>query len=171
MIMSLVSINYSAVAQFNTSAQEVATPELAKQREEQKKVIVAGYLKIKNSLVISDSQKTATSASEFSEAIGKFKLKKLTADEMNAAALARRIIKQMADSIVIAPSISQQRELMDGLSLQFWSIIEKVKPENFTLYLNKCPKMRGAWISDDKKIENPYSPKDMLTCGEVIDKK
>ena len=170
-IILITAFNITTSAQVKTSAQEVATPELAQQREEQKKTLVAGYLAIKNSLVVSDSKKTATSASGFSAALEKFKFKKLTLEEMNAATTARKGIKALADSIAVAPSINEQRKLMEKLSVQFWSIIDKVKPENMMLYQQKCPMMGTTWISADKKIENPYYPKNMLTCGEVIAEK
>ncbi len=170
-IISIAAFSINTSAQVKTSAQEVATPELAQLREEQKKTIIAGYLAMKNSLVISDSKKTATSASEFSVAFGKFKFKKLTLDQMNAATAARKSIIEFADSIAVAPTINEQRNLMEKLSVQFWSIMDKVKPENMILYRQKCPMMGTTWISDDKKIENPYYPKNMLTCGEVIAEK
>jgi len=170
-IILIIAVNINTSAQVKTSAQEVATPELAQQREEQKKTVVAHYLAMKNSLVVSDFKKTATAASEFSTAFGKFKFKKLTLDEMNTATTARKDINALADSIVVSPSINEQRKLFEKLSIQFWSIVEKVKPENMMLYQQKCPMMGTTWVSDDKKIENPYYPKNMLTCGEVIAEK
>ncbi|MDY0904694.1 DUF3347 domain-containing protein [Pedobacter sp. CFBP9032] len=170
-IFSIAAFSINTRAQVKIAVPEVATPELAQLREEQKKTIIAGYLAMKNSLVISDSKKTATSASEFSAAIGKFKFKKLTLDNMNAATAARKSIKELADSIAVAPSINVQRKLMEKLSVQFWLIIDKVKPADMRLYQQKCPMMGVTWISNDKKIENPYYPKNMLSCGEVIEEK
>ncbi|WP_231424121.1 DUF3347 domain-containing protein [Pedobacter sp. Leaf250] len=166
LVIGMVNAN----AQVKTSAQEVA-PELVKQREELKTLIITNYLGIKNSLVVSDSKKTAATASEFSANFGKFKFKKLTLEEMNAATTARKSIKELADSIAIAPSINEQRKLMEKLSEKFWVIIDKVKPENMPLYQQKCPMMGTTWVSNEKKIENPYYPKNMLTCGEVIAEK
>lgn len=162
---------FTATAQIKTSAQEVATPELIKQREELKTLIITSYLGIKNGMVVSDAKKTAAFAGEFASVMGKFKFKKLTLEEMNAATTARESIKALADSITVAPSINEQRKLMEKLSEKFWIIIEKVKPENMVLYQQKCPMMGTTWISNEKKIENPYYPKNMLTCGEVIAEK
>lgn len=168
--MAVCSLSLSAIAQVKTSAQEVV-PELVKQREEQKKVIVADYINIKNALVVSDAKKAATAAGEFATAFSQFKFKKLTLEEMNAATSARKSIKALADKIAASTSLNDQRKDMEKLSVEFWAIIDKVKPENMPLYQQRCPMMGTTWVSVDKKIENPYYPKNMLTCGEVVAEK
>lgn len=170
-LLSIAAFGFSASAQVKTSAQEVATPELAEKRELLKKQVIANYLGMKNSLVLSDEKKTAAYAKEFSNSLTLFKFKKLTLEEMNIATVARQSIKALADSIIAAPSINEQRKLMEKLSTQFWANIEKYKPANTALYQQRCPMMGTTWVSDEKKIANPYYPKNMLTCGEVIAEK
>ncbi|WP_316800858.1 DUF3347 domain-containing protein [Pedobacter frigidisoli] len=158
-------------AQVKTSAQEVATPELAQKREALKNLIVTNYLGMKNSLVISDAKKTSAYAAGFADALSKFKFKKLTLEEMNASTVTRESLKSLAKHIAESASLNEQRKDMETLSAQLWTIIDKVKPENTILYQQKCPMMGTTWVSNDKKIENPYYPKNMLTCGEVIAEK
>ncbi|MBC6110803.1 DUF3347 domain-containing protein [Pedobacter fastidiosus] len=159
---------FTATAQIKTSVQEVATPELAQKREGLKKLIIANYLGMKNSLVISDVKKTSSFATEFANTLGQFKFKKLSLEEMNASTSARESITALAKHIAESASINEQRKDMEKLSEQFWVIIDKVKPEKTILYRQKCPMMGTTWVSDEKKIENPYYPKNMLTCGEVV---
>ncbi|GGE38955.1 uncharacterized protein DUF3347 [Pedobacter psychrotolerans] len=170
-ILLMAGVNMGLHAQTRTSKQEVVTPQLAQKREDLKKLILKTYLGIKNSLVISDAQKTAGYAREFSNALGQFKFKKLSLEEMNTATTARESIKKLASQISETKDINEQRKYMEKLSEQFWTIADKVKPENTILYQQKCPMMGTTWVSDEKKIENPYYPKNMLTCGEVIAEK
>ncbi|SFA54398.1 Protein of unknown function [Pedobacter suwonensis] len=169
-VMVVTGLIFNAKAQVKTSSQEV-TPELVKQRETQKNTIIASYLAIKDGLVISDAKKTAGSATEFSAALGQFKFKKLTLQQMNVATTTRISIKALADQIAASSSLDEQRKIMEKLSEQLWVIIDKLKPENTTVYQQKCPMTGVTWVSNDKKIENPYYPKNMLTCGEVIGEK
>ncbi|KQM72653.1 hypothetical protein ASE74_22530 [Pedobacter sp. Leaf216] len=160
-------LNSGLKAQVKTSAQEVATPELAQKREALKEAIISNYLGMKNSLVKSDSVQAAKSATEFVAVLNQFKFKKLSLAEMNAATTTREEIKTLALAIAATKSINKQRSEMDKLSVKMWSIIERFKPEKTTLYKQVCPMMGTTWISDEKAIQNPYYPKNMLTCGEV----
>lgn len=170
LIVALINLGFTASAQIKTSAQEVI-PELVKQREAQKNAIITSYLGMKNGLVVSDAKKTASSATEFSAALNQFKFKKLTLEQMNLATVTRKRIKALADQIVVSSSIDDQRKNMEKLSEELWVIIDKLKPENTTVYQQKCPMTGVTWLSNDKKIENPYYPKNMLTCGEVTGEK
>lgn len=169
-VMAVSGLVFTVKAQVKTSSQEVV-PELVKQRETQKKAIISSYMGMKNGLVISDTQKTASSATEFSAALGQFKFKKLTLQQMNMATSARISIKALADQIAASSSIDDQRKNMEKLSEELWLIIDKLKPENTVVYQQKCPMTGVTWVSNDKKIENPYYPKNMLTCGEVTGEK
>ena len=151
-----------------TSAQEVATPELAKKREASKKAVVSGYLSLKQDLVVSDSLKASKSAAELSGALSLFKFKKLGLVEMNSATSMRGKLILLANKIADTHSINKQREHMAELSEGMWTIIEKLAPENTVLYEQRCPMANKVWISDEKEIKNPYFPKNMLDCGAVI---
>ena len=151
-----------------TSAQEVATPELAKKREASKKAIVTGYLALKQDLIVSDSLKASESAAKFSADLARFKFKKLGLEEMNAATSMRGKLIILSNKIADTHSINKQREHMAELSEGMWTIIEKLTPENTVLYEQRCPMANKVWISDEKEIKNPYFPKNMLDCGAVI---
>ena len=167
MIMVMATLSFNVKAQVKTSAQEVATPELAQKREALKEAIILNYLSVKNSLIKSDSVQAAKSAAELVTVLNQFKFKKLSLEEMNAATTTREEIKILALAIAATKSINKQRSEMDKLSVKMWTIIERFKPEKTTLYKQVCPMTGTTWISDDKAIQNPYYPKNMLTCGVV----
>lgn len=151
-----------------TSAQEVATADLIQKRELEKKTIISLYLDLKQNLIVSDSVQAAKSAAGLAAALNTFKFKKLTLEEMNAATVTRGKLKTLALSIAATHHINTQRSAMNDLSEEMWTIIGKLMPEKTVLYEQKCPMAGKVWISDVKEIKNPYFPKNMLTCGEVI---
>ncbi|QIL41872.1 DUF3347 domain-containing protein [Pedobacter sp. HDW13] len=157
----------SAKAQVLTSLQEVGTPELAQKREVLKESVIASYLGIKNSLVKSDSLNAVKFANELVTGLNQFKFKKLSLEKMNEATTTRQEMISLASAIAATRSINKQRSEMDKLSVKMWLLIERFKPEKMSLYKQVCPMTGTTWISDDRAIQNPYYPKNMLTCGEV----
>lgn len=156
----------AATAQL-TSSQEVATPELAAKREVIKKQVVNDYMAVKQSLIVSDSVNTAKEAVKFIASLDKFKFKKLSLMDMNAATSLRNEIKELAVTISETNNINKQRKTFSVLSEKMWTMATKLKPENETLYQQVCPMTGDTWLSLEKDIKNPYYPKNMLTCGEV----
>ena len=166
-LLSLAVFSHSnTFAQYNSS-KEVATPELAAQREIIKKDAVENYMQVRKALIGSDSLNAAKYAAQFAASLEKFKFKKLTLEEMNAATTIRGQVKQLAQQIAGITKISQQRKLFAQMSDQFWKIADKVKPLNEKLFLQVCTMTGETWISDKEEIENPIYPKNMLTCGVV----
>lgn len=170
-LLSLALIVNHAIAQSKTSAQEVNTPQQIEEREAVKKAIMANYIGIKNSLLISDAKKTSEYANAFAKTFAGFKFKKLTLEEMNAATTARKEITSIALRIAEKDSINAQRKDMEQLSALFWPMVDKLKAEKTLYYQQRCPMTGATWISDEKEIKNPYYPKNMLTCGEIVAEK
>lgn len=167
LLSSTLWLGYTAKAQVLTSLQEVGTPELAQKREALKESVMTSYLGIKNSLVKSDSLGAVKFATELIANLNQFKFKKLSLEKMNEATTTRKEMIELAQSIAATKSINKQRSEMDKLSVKMWSVIERFKPEKTSLYKQVCPMTGTTWISDDIAIQNPYYPKNMLTCGEV----
>ncbi|MDO3693325.1 DUF3347 domain-containing protein [Wenyingzhuangia sp. chi5] len=164
-LIVLLSISYLSQAQ--TSSYQEVTPDLVEKREELKKEITDNYLLLKNSLIISDSLSVKKNASQLKESLGKFKFKKLKLAQMNEAVKIRREIIELATELIDTGNINKQRNIFQTLSSKFWQIADKLKAKNVTLYLQVCPMTNAKWVSDSDKIENPFYPKNMLTCGEV----
>ncbi|MEP6647547.1 MAG: hypothetical protein ABJC12_10710, partial [Saprospiraceae bacterium] len=70
-------------------------------------------------------------------------------------------------SIGSSMDITAQRKQFEDLSTGFYSLLKEMKINNVDLYYQYCPMADAYWISDNKKIENPYYGKKMLTCGSV----
>ena len=168
-IAFLLALSFSgayAQSPVMSTAKEV-TADLAPKREALKQEIIAKYLALKQSLVVSDSLQAAKYAGEFSTAMTQFKFKKLGLEEMNTATAMRGKLKELALNIARTHSINKQRNYFVELSEGMWTIIARFVPDNTALYEQKCPMTGKVWISDVKEIKNPYFPKNMLTCGEV----
>ncbi|MEJ2884098.1 DUF3347 domain-containing protein [Pedobacter sp. GR22-6] len=155
-----------AIAQVD-SGKEVATLELAAKREAIKKEVLAGYMALKQSLIVSDSLNSAKDATKFIRALEQFKFKKLTLPEMNAATILRKEVKELALEISGTSNITKQRKVFAVLSVKMWDMAAKLKPMGTPIYQQVCPMTGETWLSMDKEIKNPYYPKNMLTCGEV----
>jgi len=150
-----------------TSAEEVATPELAAKREVLKKEVIGNYMAVKQALIVSDAVNTAKEAVKFIASLDQFKFKKLSLQDMNAATSLRKEIKELAMTISTTNNINEQRKAFSVLSEKIWIMANKVKPQNGILYQQVCPMTGDTWLSMEKEIKNPYYPKNMLTCGEV----
>lgn len=170
-ILILIALIYlcgfTAVGQQHDSAQEVATPELAAQREVIKKEVVENYLSIKNALLASDSVAAVKAANQFKTSLNKLKFKKLTLEEMNKATMTRADVIKLASQISETKNISKQRKSLASMSEKFWIIADKVKPSKTPLYLQMCTMTGETWLSDKAQIENPIYPKNMLSCGMI----
>jgi hypothetical protein len=165
-VLTIGSVQAQSV--IRSSAKEVATAELTAKREAQKNEVISSYLALKQDLLVSDSLKAAKSAATLGAALAQFKFKKLTLEEMNTATTMRGKLNLLAQQIADTHAINKQRAYMADLSEGLWTIIDKVTPQNMVLYEQRCPMTSKVWISEVKEIKNPYYPKNMLDCGEVI---
>lgn len=69
--------------------------------------------------------------------------------------------------------IEAKRKSFATLSEELYDLIRTVQYDEEIVYHQHCPMAfneAGAnWLSNSPDIKNPYLPKKMLTCGEVID--
>lgn len=165
LIIAFISFTIQVQAQF-TSKEEVA-PEFVADREAQKKEIVQNYLALKNSFILSESLAIEANAIALQNALKKFKFKKLNLGQMNKATVTRKEIIALTTEIKASKNINEQRSAFQILSEKFWSIADKFKATDVKLHLQFCPMSNVVWVSDSEQIQNPYYPKNMLTCGEV----
>tara|TARA_Y100000815_G_scaffold46663_1_gene38286 strand:- start:364 stop:915 length:552 start_codon:yes stop_codon:yes gene_type:complete len=79
-------------------------------------------------------------------------------------------LKEQVSTLSNTGDIEQQRELFSQVTAGIKALVEG-KIEQGTLYYEYCPMAfngKGAyWISNDKKIYNPYFGDKMLNCGTV----
>lgn len=161
MITLFAVISFSGVAQVSVS--NVAT----EKQEAAKTEVLESYLRMSNSLILSDSVATAKNAAVFLKSLEKFRFKKLTLEEMNSATTTRAEIRLLLAKIAETTNINAQRKAFLDVSDKMWKIAKSVQPIGLSLYQQVCPMTGATWISKEREIKNPYYPKNMLTCGEI----
>jgi Cu(I)/Ag(I) efflux system membrane fusion protein len=70
-------------------------------------------------------------------------------------------------------SLEAKRKSLQMISEQFYDLIRTVQYDQDKIYHEYCPKAfnddGATWLSNSMIIRNPYLPKTMLNCGEVLD--
>lgn len=128
------------------------------------------YLTVKENLVISDSVSAASNAKLLNEAIGKLRIKKANIFMLDTLGRMRQEAADLAKAISETHSIKIQRKNLAALSGKFWYWLEHQPQPSFTVFEQRCPMTGEVWLSGEEAIKNPYYPRNMLTCGEVINK-
>lgn len=148
--------DYSADAN-KISESEIAS---AKLDAETTKQLITGYLKIKDALVDTDAEKAAYAADELI-----FNL------EQNDSKVMNQLLKEV-QLIAKNKDIDEQRIYFEGLSFNIYTLAKNTATE-MNLYQQYCPMAfddKGAyWLSDEKKVFNPYFGDKMFRCGKVTE--
>tara|TARA_R110000751_G_scaffold3020_8_gene15617 strand:- start:2935 stop:3474 length:540 start_codon:yes stop_codon:yes gene_type:complete len=114
------------------------------------------YNKLKIALVNTDAEAAQDAAEDM--------ISKMEAVEVEAD------LKQVAQSIASTKDINKQRANFEKLTAGIKTFVEENISDG-TLYYQYCPMAfdgKGAyWISNEKKIFNPYFGDVMLNCGTV----
>ncbi|BAV05010.1 membrane fusion protein, Cu(I)/Ag(I) efflux system [Filimonas lacunae] len=126
------------------------------------------YLSLKENLVASDSVNAASNAKLLSEAIGKLRIKKANALMLDTLSNVRNEAMEIAKNISETQSIKVQRKSLAALSVKCWYWLQHQPQPAFTIFEQRCPMTGEVWLSSEETIKNPYYPRNMLTCGEVI---
>jgi len=124
-------------------------------------LILTDYIKIKDALVASDSEKVTLLAKTFLNDLN---------NKMNSPSEA---LSEAADRLSISRDLDTQRQ---AFKLVTEVLTQWVKSSNSreTLFVQFCPmafKGQGAtWLSWSKEILNPYYGDIMLNCGRIDEK-
>jgi len=89
-------------------------------------------------------------------------------------------VKKMVSEIDLAlvallheKEIETQRKPFQTISDKLYDLIKSVRFDKQIIYHEHCPmafKETGAnWLSNTPEIKNPYIPKKMIDCGDVLD--
>lgn len=150
----LVAIIATAVVQTGFAQQDHATVKA--------EVLLPAYFDLKDALVASDANLTATSAGAFVKAINS------TNDKMVDKA-SRASLLEYAGKIAASKDLKSQREYFVALSDLMIRISKNSKLSADPVYLQYCPMKKANWLSSEKNIKNPYYGGSMLTCGKVVE--
>ena len=118
------------------------------------------YISIKDALASDNADKTSKAATEFIKTASAIDYKILS--EGNVSTL-----KKDATAISNASDISVQRETFFNLSDNMIALTKQFKISANPVFVQYCPMADGSWLSNEKKIINPYYGSSMLSCGSV----
>lgn len=136
------------------------------------KVLLNGYLKLKNALTKDDDKGAAAAGKEMVKAFNSFDKAALTAEQAKVYNDIEEDAKEHAEHIgANAGNIKHQREHFETLSQEMYELVKSVGAGE-TLYYTHCPMYnnnnKGAdWLSETKDVQNPYLGKSMPNCGTV----
>nr|WP_314491161.1 DUF3347 domain-containing protein [uncultured Chryseobacterium sp.] len=118
------------------------------------------YITIKDALASDSADKTSQAAVEFIKTASAIDYKVLS--EGNVSAL-----KKDAITISSTKDIAVQRESFFNLSDNMITLAKEFKVSVSPVFVQYCPMADGSWLSNEKKIINPYYGSSMLSCGSV----
>lgn len=118
------------------------------------------YITIKDALASDNADKTSQAATEFIKTASAIDYKVLS--EGNVSTL-----KKDATVISNAKDIVAQRESFFNLSDNMIALAKQYKVSANPVFVQYCPMADGSWLSNEKKIINPYYGSSMLSCGSV----
>lgn len=142
----------SFFAILSLSAQSKKDPQVSK--------LYQNYIAIKSALASDDADKTSKAAEEFIKTASIIDYKQISEGNLN-------ILRKDATAISEARNISAQRETFFNLSDNMIALTKEFKLSENPIYVQYCPMADGSWLSDEKKIVNPYYGSTMLSCGNV----
>jgi hypothetical protein len=119
--------------------------------------IYSAYLSLKDALVSTDTSTAKSVAKTLST-----KLKNYLGCENTAI---------IAEKMANAKDITAQRKEFTGLSSDVIALFKNAEILSGSIYVQHCPMANngdgGDWISNEKKIRNPYFGSEMMECGAV----
>lgn len=118
------------------------------------------YIAIKSALASDDADKASKAASEFIKTASMVDYKLVSEGNLN-------ILRKDATLISEARNIATQRETFYNLSDNMIALTKEFKLSANPVFVQYCPMADGSWLSDEKKIVNPYYGSSMLSCGTV----
>jgi hypothetical protein len=142
------------------------------QGENQLKAVFDNYFLVKDVLITSDGNSTASASKELLTAINNIKMDKLEMDVHMAWMKVVSKIKEDAEHIADTKDIKHQRDHFTTLSKDIYELI-KVSKYDATVYYQFCPMFndgKGAnWLSKENTVKNPYYGSMMLSCGKTVE--
>lgn len=148
----IFTIALSLLAFISIAAQKTANTTVTKLYDQ--------YIVIKNALASDDADQTSKAALNFIKTAGTVDAKLLSEGNINS-------LRKDASAISDSRNIQKQREYFYNLSDNMIAIAKKFRLADSSVYIQYCPMADGSWLSNEKKIVNPYYGSQMLSCGSV----
>lgn len=149
-------------------AKMVATP---KAFQQQIKAVYTAYENLKDALVKDDSASAKMTAKQTLQQLGKVNMKLLKAMQDHKVWMpAKKVLQAKLKALSKTTPIAEQRKLFHVISNEMIQLVKHFGVGQ-TVYLQFCPMAadnQGAyWLSNEKKVRNPYYGASMLSCGQV----
>lgn len=142
------------------------------QGENQLKVVFDNYFLVKDALITSNGNSTASASKELVTAINNVKIDKLDMDVHMVWMKVVNTIQKDAENIANTKDVKIQRDHFTSLSKEIYTLIKISKYEN-PVYYQFCPMFndgKGAnWLSKENAVKNPYYGSMMLNCGKTVE--
>ena len=142
------------------------------QGENQLKVVFDNYFLVKDALITSNGNSTASASKELVTAINNVKMDKLDMDVHMVWMKVVNTIQKDAENIANTKDVKIQRDHFTSLSKEIYTLIKISKYEN-PVYYQFCPMFndgKGAnWLSKENSVKNPYYGSMMLSCGKTVE--
>jgi hypothetical protein len=154
LMIAVVALMMAACGKTEKASSEDQAQATPGETNEALKAVLTGYFEVKDALVSDDAAKAKEAAASLAGTTGDY------ADELN----------ESLNAIASTDDIEEQRTAFETLSINLYDAA-KEGGAGMTIYKQYCPMAfddKGAfWLSDDKKILNPYFGASMLRCGSV----
>lgn len=118
------------------------------------------YIQIKNALAADNAHRSALAAENFIKVAGTIDAKLLSEGNIST-------LRKDATAISESRTIQKQRQYFYNLSDNMILLAGKFKLTDTTVFVQYCPMADGSWLSNERKIVNPYYGSSMLSCGTV----
>lgn len=133
--------------------------------------VFTAYVELKESFVASDLNKVKTSGLKVSDALAKVEGSKLEgAAKMDWTTYSENMSGELR-KLKDVTELESARVLLPALTENMYKIIRAYGLNGITAYYAYCPmafnNKGGYWLSNEKKIRNPYFGDAMLACGGV----
>jgi Cu(I)/Ag(I) efflux system membrane fusion protein len=133
--------------------------------------VFTAYVSLKEAFVSSDSEKVKVEAKKTNESIAQVDMKLLSGAAHNDWMTYLTPMQNALTEIQGNSDIEAQRKSFSNLSDNLYKSVKAFGLGGKEAYYEYCPMAfnneGGYWLSDNKKIRNPYFGEKMLTCGEV----
>ncbi len=140
--------------------------------ENQLKAVFDNYFLVKDALITSNGNSTASASKELVMAINNVKMDRLDMDVHMVWMKVVNTIKKDAENIANTKDVKIQRDHFTSLSKEIYTLIKISKYEN-PVYYQFCPMFndgKGAnWLSKENSVKNPYYGSMMLSCGKTVE--
>jgi Cu(I)/Ag(I) efflux system membrane fusion protein len=135
--------------------------------------VFGAYLDLRDSFFNSRPAGVKAASEKLRQEIGKTTVPEAFGQKDWTAESAKLIVS--LGQIEASNNIEEQRKFFADFSERFYNDLKQFRLASGKVYLEHCPMAfdgKGAdWVSDSKKIHNPYFGEDMPECGEVKEEK